>query len=110
MIKNTIIETRGSVATPFYELPTEHVEKYRPPLPGTGVKYSSDELTRTLVNWFSTIDEVLEFLEIPAVKSASDARMRYNIDNYIKFTRSVEYYAPEEYDRYLLENPQAKIS
>jgi hypothetical protein len=110
MIKNTIIETRGSVATPFYEYSTIHFQKYRAPLPGTGTFYSVDQLTRTQVNWFSTIDELLEFLEIPEVKAASNTRFKYDIEHFIKFHRSVEYYAPEEYDQYLLEHPETPLT
>jgi len=105
MIKNTITETRGSVMTPFYEYSATHLQKYRAPLPGTATFYSIDQLSRTIINWFSTIDELLEFLDIPEVKAASDARSKYDIEHFIKFNRLVEYYAPEEYDEYLLQMP-----
>jgi len=62
------------------------------------------------VNWFSTIDELLEFVDLPEVKAASDTRMKYNAEHFIKFTRSVEYYAPEEYDQYLSQHPQNPVS
>jgi hypothetical protein len=39
------------------------------------------------------------------VRAASDTRVKYNIENYIILNREIRYYAPEEYDRYLLENP-----
>lgn len=104
MIRNTITEKRGSIATPFYEFPEGHVDKYKSPLPGTALRFYDNMITRTLTIWFSTIDELIAFADIPDIKAASDARVKYNAENYIKFNRAIEYYAPEEYDRYLLEN------
>jgi hypothetical protein len=105
MIRNTITETRGSIATPFYEFPEGHIDKYKSPLPGSGIRFYDNMATRSLTVWFSTIDEFITLSNIPDVRESSDARLRYNAENYIKLNRAIEYYAPEEYDRYLLENP-----
>ena len=106
MIRNTITETRGSIATPFYEFTEGHIDKYKSPLPGSGIHFRDNMAIRSLTSWFSTIDELIALGNIPDVKAAFDARVRYNVENYIKLNRAIEYYAPEEYDRYLLENAE----
>ena len=59
MIRNTITETRGSIATPFYEFTEGHIDKYKSPLPGSGIHFRDNMAIRSLTSWFSTIDELI---------------------------------------------------
>jgi hypothetical protein len=74
-------------------------------LPGSGSRFYDNLATRSLTVWFSTIDEFIKLSNMQDVRAASDTRVKYNIENYIILNREIRYYAPEEYDRYLLENP-----
>lgn len=105
MIKNTMSETRSNPATPFYEIPPELIAAHRPPVPGSSAKYSEDMLTRTYINWFWTVEDLQAFLDIPEIKEQSELRTKYDTQNFISFTRTVEFVPNEEYDRYLVENP-----